>query len=404
MDLFDKCRDFTLADEVKAMGLYPFFHPITGNEGPIVYMNNRKTVMAGSNNYLGLTTDPRVKEATIAATRKYGSGCSGSRFLNGSLDIHFELEEKLAEFTGKEAALLYSTGFQTNQGAIVGIIKKGDYIISDKENHASIIQGCLIAKATCGPETLVTYEHNDMMDLERVISRLPLDAGKLIVVDGVFSMNGDIINLPEVVRIARKYNARIMCDDAHSLGVLGDLGRGTANHFGLTADTDIIMGTFSKSLASQGGFISSEKNVLNFIKHNSPALIYNASMPAGQVAAVLKALEIMQAEPERIRKLHSNARKIRTGLRDLGFNVKDGETPVVPILINGDDMLFTFRFWRKLLDNGVFSNPVIYPAVPVGMQLIRLSFMATHEDEHLDFVLDRFEKIGRETKILDNVA
>jgi len=404
MDLFDKCYSFTLADEVKAMGLYPFFHPISDNDGPVVYMNNRKTVMAGSNNYLGLTTDPRVKEAAVDATRKYGSGCSGSRFLNGTLDIHLELEEKLAAFTGKESALLYSTGFQTNQGAIVGIIKKGDYIVSDKENHASIIQGCLIAKASCGPNTLVKFAHNDMEDLERVVSGLPSDAGKLIVVDGVFSMNGDLINLPEVVRIARKYNARIMCDDAHSLGVLGTQGRGTASHFGLEKDTDIIMGTFSKSFASQGGFISSEKAVINYIRHNSPALIYNASMPAGQVAAVLKSLEIMQSEPERIRKVHYNANKMRQGLKSLGFSVVDGQTPIVPILINGEDMLFTFRFWRMLLDHGVFSNPVIFPAVPLGMQLIRLSFMATHEDEHLDFVLEQFEKIGRETKILGNVA
>ncbi len=259
MDLFDKCHAFTRADEVRSIGYYPYFYPIYENDGPVVFMNGQRTIMAGSNNYLGLTTDPRVKEAAIAAIRKYGSGCSGSRLLNGTLDIHVELEEALADFVGKEAALLFSTGFQTNQGAIVPMIGDGDYIVSDSENHASIIQGTLIAKGRAGAGGLVKYEHNDMTDLERKISTLPHDAGKLLVTDGVFSMSGDIVNLSEVVRIAKKYNARVMVDDAHSLGVLGKGGRGTASHFGLDDQVDLIMGTFSKSLASLGGFIAAEK-------------------------------------------------------------------------------------------------------------------------------------------------
>ncbi len=399
MDLFDKCYAFKRHEEVKALGLYPYFQPIYENYGPIVKMDGREIVMAGSNNYLGLTTDPRVKEAAIEAIRKYGTGCSGSRYLNGTLDIHIKLEEQLAEFVGKEAALLFSTGFQTNQGAIVPLIGKDDFVISDKDNHASIVQGTLISKGLWGSDVLVRYRHNDMKHLEEVISKLPFEAGKLIVTDGVFSMSGNIVNLPELVRIAKSYNARIMLDDAHGLGVLGKGGRGTANHFGLDDQVDIIMGTFSKSFASLGGFIAGEKPVIDYIKHHSPALIFSASMTPAQVASVLKALEIIKSEPERIEKLHYNANKVRQGLKNLGFNVLDGQTPIVPVVI-GDDLL-TFKFWRKLFDSGVFVNAVISPAVPQGMQLLRLSFMATHEDKHLDIVLEKFEKVGKELGLID---
>ncbi len=399
MDLFDKCYAFKRHEEVKAMGLYPYFQPIYENYGPIVKMDGREIVMAGSNNYLGLTTDPRVKEAAIEAIKKYGTGCSGSRYLNGTLDIHIKLEEQLAEFVGKEAALLFSTGFQTNQGAIVPLIGKDEYVISDKDNHASIVQGTLISKGLWGSDVLVRYRHNDMQHLEEVISKLPLEAGKLIVTDGVFSMSGNIVKLPELVRIARRYNARIMLDDAHGLGVLGKGGRGTANHFGLDDEVDIIMGTFSKSFASLGGFIAGEKPVIDYIKHHSPALIFSASMTPAQVAAVLKALEIIKSEPERIERLHYNANKVRRELKRLGFNVLDGQTPIVPVVI-GDDLL-TFKFWRLLFDNGVFVNAVISPAVPQGMQLLRLSFMATHEDKHLDIVIEKFEKIGKELALID---
>jgi len=399
LDLFDKCYAFKRHEEVKAMGLYPYFQPIYENYGPIVKMDGREIVMAGSNNYLGLTTDPRVKEAAIEAIKKYGTGCSGSRYLNGTLDIHIKLEEQLAEFVGKEAALLFSTGFQTNQGAIVPLIGKDEYVISDKDNHASIVQGTLISKGLWGSDVLVRYRHNDMQHLEEVISKLPLEAGKLIVTDGVFSMSGNIVNLPELVRIARKYNARIMLDDAHGLGVLGKGGRGTANHFGLDDEVDIIMGTFSKSFASLGGFIAGEKPVIDYIKHHSPALIFSASMTPAQVAAVLKALEIIKSEPERIERLHYNANRVRRELKNLGFRVLDGQTPIVPVVI-GDDLL-TFRFWRLLFDNGVFVNAVISPAVPQGMQLLRLSFMATHEDKHLDIVIEKFEKVGKELALID---
>ncbi len=399
MDLFDKCYAFKRHEEVKAMGLYPYFQPIYENYGPIVKMDGREIVMAGSNNYLGLTTDPRVKEAAIEAIKKYGTGCSGSRYLNGTLDIHIKLEEQLAEFVGKEAALLFSTGFQTNQGAIVPLIGKDEYVISDKDNHASIVQGTLISKGLWGSDVLVRYRHNDMQHLEEVISKLPLEAGKLIVTDGVFSMSGNIVNLPELVRIARRYNARIMLDDAHGLGVLGKGGRGTANHFGLDDEVDIIMGTFSKSFASLGGFIAGEKPVIDYIKHHSPALIFSASMTPAQVAAVLKALEIIKSEPERIERLHYNANRVRRELKNLGFRVLDGQTPIVPVVI-GDDLL-TFKFWRLLFDNGVFVNAVISPAVPQGMQLLRLSFMATHEDKHLDIVIEKFEKVGKELALID---
>jgi len=402
LDLFEKCYSFSLADDVKKMGVYPYFHPIAENDGPVVFMNNMRMIMAGSNNYLGLTTDPRVKEASINAIHKYGTGCSGSRLLNGTLDIHLELEEKLARFVGKEAALLFSTGFQTNQGAIVPMLKKGEYLLSDADNHSSIIQGTLIAKSLCNENILVKYNHNDITDLERKISVLPLEAPKLIVTDGVFSMNGGIVDLPALSAVAKKYNARVMVDDAHSLGVLGDFGRGTENHFNLNGAADMIMGTFSKSFASQGGFIASEKSVINYLKHHSPACIFSASMSPPQVACVLKSLEIIETEPERIAQLHKNAARVRNGLKQLGFNVLDGETPIVPIVI-GDDFL-TFKFWRMLFDHGVFTNPIVFPATPRGMQLIRLSFMATHEDEHLDYVLEQFSKTGKEINILHSVA
>ena len=398
MDLFDKCYSFTRVEEVKSIGLYPYYHPITETEGPVVYMNNQKMIMVGSNNYLGLTHDPRVKQAAIDAINKYGTGCSGSRLINGSLDIHFKLEEALAEFVGKEAACIFSTGYQTNQGALVSLIKKGDYIISDAENHASIIQGTLIAKSLCGDSILVKYKHNDMKDLEDKMSTLPLDAGKLIVVDGVFSMNGHIAQLPQIVAMARKYNARIMVDDAHALGVIGTGGRGTASHFNCTNQTDIIMGTFSKSLASSGGFLAASERVINYIKHHAPAIIFNASMPASNAAAALKALEIIQKEPERIEKLHYNAQQLRQGLTQLGFTVLPGETPIIPVLI-GDD-LKTFALWKKLFDFGVYTNPIIFPATPQGQQLIRLSVMATHTDEHINYVINAFEKAGVELNLL----
>jgi len=396
LDLFDKCRSFTRADEVKKLGCYPYFKVIEANDGPVVTIEGRHLIMAGSNNYLGLTTHPKVKEAAINAVRKYGSGNSGSRFLNGTLDIHIQLEESLAKFIGKEAALTFSTGYQTNQGVIATLVGKDDYVISDKENHASIVVGTLMVKGSGGG--LARFQHNDMADLERVVSALPLDAGKLIVVDGVFSMSGDIVNLPALVSLAQKYNARVMVDDAHALGVLGTGGRGTASHFGLDGSVDLIMGTFSKSLASQGGFVAGDQKVMEYLKHHSSAFTFSASPTPAAAAAALAALEIIEEEPERIDRLRYNSNKIRNGLKDLGFSVIMGETAVVPVII-GDDMK-TFIFWKGLFDAGVFVNAVISPAVPQGQQLLRTSFMATHEDAHLDQILHAFERVGKQLGII----
>jgi 8-amino-7-oxononanoate synthase len=396
-DVFDKCRKFTRADEVRAMGLYPYFKPIQENDGPVVIIEGRRIIMAGSNNYLGLTTHPKVKEAAMQAVRKYGTGCSGSRYLNGTLDLHNELEAKLAEFLGKEACLLFSTGYQTNQGIIATLVQKGEYVFTDKENHASIVAGTLITKGMQGE--VIRYRHNDVKDLKRVLNRSPLNAAKLVVTDGVFSMSGDIADLPGLVAAAKKRNARVLVDDAHGIGVLGKGGRGTVSHFGLDGDVDLIMGTFSKTLASLGGFVVAERSVIEYIKHHAAALIFSASMTPASVAAVLAALELLQSEPERIHRVHRNASKMRDGFASMGFKIIPGDTAVVPVVI-GDD-LKTFLFWRELFEAGVFVNAVISPAVPPGLQLLRTSYMATHEDEHLDRILEIFQKVGRELGIIN---
>jgi 8-amino-7-oxononanoate synthase len=395
-DIFDKCRAFTRADEVRAMGLYPYFKPIEENDGPVVIIDGRKIIMAGSNNYLGLTTHPKVKEAAIQAVRKYGTGCSGSRYLNGTLDLHNELEARLAEFLGKEACLLFSTGYQTNQGIIATLVQKGEYVFTDKENHASIVAGTLITKGMQGE--VIRYRHNDVRDLKRVLSRSPLNAAKLVVTDGVFSMSGDIADLPGLVAAAKKRNARVMVDDAHGIGVLGKGGRGTVSHFGLDGEVDLIMGTFSKTFASLGGFVVAERSVIEYIKHHAAALIFSASMTPASAASVLAALDLLQSEPERIERVHRNANKMRRGFASMGFKIIPGDTAVVPVVI-GDD-LKTFLFWRELFEAGVFVNAVISPAVPPGLQLLRTSYMATHEDEHLDRILEVFQKVGRELGVI----
>lgn len=396
MDLFDKCYNFTRADEVKKMGYYPYFRPLEENEGPVVKIEGRKIIMAGSNNYLGLTTHPKVKEAAINAIKKYGTGCSGSRYLTGTLDLHIELEKRLAKFMGKEDCLLYSTGFQAAQGVIPVIAQKGDYIISDKENHASIVAGNLIAKAMM--TDVIRYKHNDMEDLERVLSKLPLDAGKLIVSDGIFSTWGTIADVPKMVELAKKYNARILLDDAHAIGVIGEGGKGTASHFNLSDKVDMTMATFSKTFASLGGFVAAESKVINYLKHHAPALIFSASPTPASVAAALAALDILEQEPERIQKLQYNAQKVRAGLKDLGFKIVENQSAIVPVII-GDDMK-TFIFWRKLFDAGVFVNAFVSPGVPPNMAMLRTSYMATHEDEHLDFIVDAFKKIGKELGVI----
>jgi len=394
LDLFDKCRNYTAAREAIKAGYYPYFKAIQSGAETSVEIDGRDFIMIGSNNYLGLTQHPKVKEAAIKAVEKYGSGCTGSRFLNGTLDIHEELEYRLAKFMCREAALTFSTGFQTNLGTIATLITKDDVIFGDRDNHASIVDGCRLAFGR-----LVKYRHNDMKDLDRLLQRFDHVTGKLIVTDGVFSMGGDIVNLPELVTIAEKHNAKVFVDDAHSIGVLGKHGRGTAEHYGLEDRVDIVMGTFSKSFASIGGFIASDAEVIDFIKHNARALIFSASMPPAAVAATLAALDIIESEPERRTRLWQNTKKMQEGFSKLGFNIGNTQTPIVPIII-GDNMK-TFTFWRALFNEGVFVNPVISPAVPPGMSLLRTSYMATHSDAELDKVLYLFEKIGKQLGVIE---
>lgn len=392
MDLFKKCEEFTRADEVKQAGFYPYFRPIEANEGPVVQLEGRKVVMAGSNNYLGLTAHPKVKEAAIEAINKYGTGCSGSRYLTGTLDLHIELEERLAKFFGVEAVLLFSTGFQTALGIVPTLVQRGEYVISDKDNHACIVSATMMARGMTAE--LVRYRHNDMDDLERVISKLPADAGKLIVTDGVFSTGGEIVNLPRLVEIAKKYGARTLVDDAHSTGVIGVGGRGTASEFGLVDKVDMTMGTFSKTFASLGGFVTGTERVINFLKHQAPALIFSASPTPASVASALAALTILEQEPERVTRLIANATKVRTELSNIGFNVIQGRTGIVPVIV-GDDLL-AFQMWKRLYEEGVFVNVFISPGVPAGRQMMRTSYMASHEEEHLDFIVSTFRKVGKE--------
>jgi 8-amino-7-oxononanoate synthase len=391
-DLFEKCYRFTKAKELIAAGMYPYFRIIESAQDPEVIINGRKMIMVGSNNYLGLTNHPKVKDAAIEAIRKYGSGCAGSRFLNGTLDIHVKLEEKLAQFIRKEAALVFSTGFQVNLGVISALAGKDDIIVIDKMDHASIIDGCRLSYAE-----VKKFRHNDMSDLERILAE-NRDRKKLIVVDGVFSMEGDVINLPEVVALAKKYNARLMVDDAHGIGVLGKTGRGTAEHFGLENEVDLIMGTYSKSLASIGGFIAGEEKVIHYIKHFARALIFSASPPPASIAAVAAAVGIIESEPERIERLWKNTRRVHNGFKSLGFEIGPTETPIIPILVGEDLKAFTMAM--MLQEEGVFANVAVSPAVASGKALIRTSYMATHTDEHIDKVLSAFEKVGRKLGVI----
>ncbi len=396
VDLFQKCRSFTRADEIKAAGYYPYFRPIEENEGPVVMIEGRKIIMAGSNNYHGLTADPRVKQAAIEAIKKYGTGCSGSRYLTGTLDLHIKLEERIAAFMGKESCLLFSTGYQTAQGIIPTLVQKGDYVVSDRDNHACIVAGNLMAKGAFAE--FVRYKHNDMDDLERVLSKLPPKAAKLVVSDGVFSTSGELVDLPRLVKCARAHNARILIDDAHATGVIGKGGRGTASHYGLDKEVDMTMGTFSKTFSSLGGFVVGERSVINYLKHHSLALIFSASPTPASVAAALACLEIIEREPERIGRLIANADKMRKGFKELGFDVIDGQTAIVPVII-GDDMK-AFIFWRELFDAGVFVNVFVSPGVPQGMQMLRTSYMASHEEEQLNTILEVFGTIGKKLGVI----
>lgn len=389
MDLFQKCRDFKDVERIQAAGLYAYFRRISSAQDPEVLMDGKSVIMLGSNNYLGLTSHPVIKERAAAAALKYGSGCAGSRFLNGTLDIHVELEEKLAAFVRKEAALVFSTGFQTNLGVISTIAGKSDMIYIDKANHASIIDGCRLSFAR-----VRKFDHLDLADLERLLVEDGDAPGKLVVVDGVFSMEGDIFPVGRLADLAARHDLKVMVDDAHGLGVLGESGRGTAIHFGVNDRVDLVMGTFSKSLASVGGFIAGPAEVINWIKHKARPLIFSAAPPPASVAAVTAALEVIEREPERLERLWTNTRFFIDGLRALGFDLGATETPIVPVIV-GDDML-AFKMVIRLQELGVFANPVISPATPPGRALIRNSLMATHENRHLERALEAFAAAGRE--------
>jgi len=392
-DIFNKCKAFTRAAEVRSSGYYPYFNPISSAAANVVKIDGKDLIMIGSNNYLGLTTHPKVIEASREAVRKYGVGCTGSRFLNGTLDIHLELEERLAEFLKKEAVLVFSTGFQTNLGTISCLVNKNDLILADRSNHASIVDGCRLAFG----KTL-KYKHNDTKDLERILESRNDDYGVLVVSDGVFSMEGDIVDLPRLADLKEKHEFRLMIDDAHSLGVLGDDGSGTATHFGLNDKVDLVMGTFSKSFASIGGVIAADEYVIDYIKHFSRPLIFSAALPPSAVATVLECLRVIKAEPNRRESLNKNGKKMRDGLRSMGFSIGTTETPIVPVYI-GDDMQ-CFMFWKALYDAGIFANAIIPPAVTPGNSLIRTSYTATHTEDQLDFVLETFEKVGRKFGII----
>jgi 8-amino-7-oxononanoate synthase len=396
LDLFKKCHDFTRADEVKALGFYPYFRAIEENEGPVVQIEGKRKIMAGSNNYLGLTGHPLVVEAAIKAVEKYGTGCSGSRYLTGTLDIHIELEDRLAKFFKTESVLLFSTGYQSAQGVIPTLVGRNEYVISDKDNHACIVAGTLMAKGAMG--NLARYQHNDMNDLMKVISKIPKETPKLIVSDGVFSTGGEIVDLPTMLEIAEENNAKVMIDDAHAVGVIGKGGRGTASEFGLEDKVDITMGTFSKTFASLGGFVAGPERVINFIKHFSPALIFSASPTPASVAATIAALDILEKEPERVDKLIANADYMRKGLKKKGFNVIDSRTAIVPVLVGSDEA--ALQMWRILYDNGVFVNVFVPPGVPEGRQMMRTSYMATHEKEHLDEIINVFDNAGKQLGLI----
>lgn len=394
MDLFDKVykqpHNYTIAREA---GIYPYFHELQSGQDTVVNMEGKRTIMLGSNNYLGLTNHPKVVEAGLNALKNYGSGCSGSRFMNGTLDLHNKFERELAEFLNKEAVMTFSTGFQSNLGIISAIVGRNDYILCDKENHASIYDGCKLSYGK-----MLRYNHSDMEDLERKLQSVPAESGALIVTDGVFSMGGDLAKLPEIVALAKKYGARVMVDDAHGLGVVGAHGRGTAEHFGLEDEVDIYMGTFSKSLASLGGYMAAKKDVVEYVKHTSRPFIFSASITPASIACANAALDILKAEPERIKALKDISDYMRSRLRELGVDFRESETPIIPIYTYEDEK--TFLACKMLLERGVYVNPVISPATPVGQSLLRTSYTATHTKEMID---EAVVKIKEVTEILKNM-
>ncbi len=392
MDIFAKSLEFTAAREAMAVGMYPYFLPLAASEGTEAVFQGRRLIMCGSNNYLGLTTEPSVRQAAVEAVNRFGTSCTGSRFLNGTLELHEQLERELAEWVDKEAALVFSTGMQTNLGTISALVGRGDVVVLDKDDHASIVDG-----ARLGWGESKRFRHNDMADLERVLARISDDKGKLVVVDGLYSMGGDLALLPEIVPLCKKYGARLMVDDAHAIGVLGG-GRGTAAHFNVSDGVDLIMSTFSKSFASLGGFVAGSEDIIHYIKHHARSLIFSASIPASNAAAALAALRIMREQPERIRRVNAIGDRMRRELSGMGFNIGNSVSPIIPIFI-GDETK-TLLAWKAIFEAGVFVNPVLSPAVPDGQQLLRTSYMATHTDEQLDRVLEVYQRIGREMGLI----
>jgi len=394
VDLFAKCLEYyPIVDRAKRQGYYPYFIPLNSEPDRRVVIDGHEKIMLGSNNYLGLTTHPKVKEAALEAIRKYGTGCTGSRFLNGTLDLHVKLEAALAEFLGKEDCIVFSTGYQTNLGVVSALVRKGDVAICDKLDHASIMDGCQMSYGS-----VKRFLHNDPDSLENTLAKLPRDAGKLIVVDGLFSMEGDIAPLDKIVPLARKFHCRLMVDDAHAVGVLGKNGRGTGEHFGLEHEIDLVMGTFSKSFATIGGFVVGERKVITYIRHQARPLIFSAAIPPTAAATVLAALEIIKTEPERRHNLWHITRRMHEGLKNLGYHLGTTQSPIIPIHI-GNDMK-TLSFWRQLFDAGIFANPVLPPAVPPNGSLIRTSCMATHTDQDVDEALAIFKKVGKSAGLI----
>lgn len=391
MPLFKKCEDYTIARDLIDKGIYPYFHELQSRQDIEVMMEGKRRIMLGSNNYLGLTAHPDVIQAGVDAMLQYGTGCSGSRFLNGTLDLHIQLEKELAEFLGKEEVVTFSTGFQSNLGIISAIAGRHEYILCDKENHASIYDGCRLSYA----ETL-RYKHSDMADLEKQLQKLPIDAGKLIVTDGIFSMGGDICKLPDIVELAEQYHARVMVDDAHSFGVIGEGGRGTADYFGLNDKVDIIMGTFSKSLASLGGFMAASESVAHYVRHNSRPFMFSASIPPANCAAALASLKVIREHPERVQRLSELGEYMRAGLKKRGVPIIESATPIIPIYTYEPEK--TLVLAKKLFEEGVYVNPVLPPACAPGECLLRTSLMATHNEEILDEAMDIIERVLREAE------
>ena len=395
-DIFAKASSFTQAKEAMELGIYPYFRALSDSEGTTATFEGKEVVMIGSNNYLGLTTDPRVRKAAHEAIDRYGTSVTGSRFLNGTLELHLELDRRLARYVGKESALVFSTGYQTNVGTISALVGKGDYVILDKDDHASIVDGCLLSRGE-----MKRFRHNDISSLDQVLSQIPADAGKRVIIDGVYSMGGDLAPLPQVVEICKRHGARLMVDDAHGIGVTGG-GRGTAHHFGLTDDADLIMGTFSKSFASIGGFIAGSADVIHYIQHQARALIFSAALPAPAAAAVLAALDIMETEPERVTRLWENAEYMRAGFKKLGYDIGESNTPIIPILLR--DQYRTVLAWRALIEEGVYTNPVVPPGVPPNLSLLRTSYMATHTRDQLDRALGAFKTVGERLDLIPSAA